>query len=637
MLIFTKSNIHSTNKMVWLIFMLFLCPIQAQEQSISEKFDGVVKEVKQLVKTDLVSSIEKLTVFNDQLSSLSIEQNLIYFKLNAEIYIEQNRYTIAKEYTDQGLKIAKKLASPSILLSELLYLKGFAVESLGDIFQAGQLYKRGLEVAESLHNRVKIAEGLINLGAIAYLTDEYERSLVLLNDAYNIASQTDDEELKGAVNSELGIVYSYLSQDAQSMAYYQQSYQHFKQAGMLITAHNSLINIAINHIYNENYQQAILVFQTIITESNRDSPSDIMFNVYSGMAWAYLEKKDSNAELAYQYLLLAKQYLQSTDKYDVQLKFYIDEAHILHELGQYDEALNSIAQAEAILVTHQGASLLKKQNSVSIINLKANTYYKQGKFEQAYKIKSEVVTAISAIYDKKESRSITQVRLKLESEQADKQTELLNNQQHLHQVNLFNAQLVTEEQQLYIIISFMIALLLIWMLITLLQSQYKLSIACTMDPLTGIDNRHSLMKKTQLAFKQAKIAQADFCLLLIDIDNFKTINHKLGHSVGDKVLKEVATIVSGMLRKNDVFGRFGGEEFIVCLPNTSPESAMDIAERIRLGIQEYTWQLDSVDNVCVSIGLAYLENDIDLSRLISYADEQLYQAKASGRNKVCSL
>ena len=68
MLIVTKSNIHSTNKMVWLIFMLFLIPVQAQGQSNSEKFDGVVKEVKQLVKTDLVTSLEKLTVLNDQLS-----------------------------------------------------------------------------------------------------------------------------------------------------------------------------------------------------------------------------------------------------------------------------------------------------------------------------------------------------------------------------------------------------------------------------------------------------------------------------------------------------------------------------------------------------------------------------------------
>ncbi len=371
---FSQSKIHLIKAMLWLSCITLLLTIQAQAQSNGNKFDDVVKEVEQLKKTDLVGSLEKLTVFDEQLSSLSVEQNLIYYKLVAEIYIEKNQYAIAKQYSNLGLKITKKLASPSILISELLYLKGFALENLGDISQASQLYKQGLEVAESLHNRVKIAEGLINLGAIAYLTDDYERSLVILNDAYNIASQTNDEELKGAVNSELGIIYSYLLEDTQSMAYYQQSYQHFKKAGMLITAHNSLINIAINHMYNENFHQAIEVFQTIINESNEKTPSDIMYNVYSGMTWAYLEKKDSNVEAAHQYLLMAKKYLQSTDKYDIKLKFFIDEAHILFQLERYEAALISIAQAENILSTYQDSSLLQKQIYIRIINLRANVF-----------------------------------------------------------------------------------------------------------------------------------------------------------------------------------------------------------------------------------------------------------------------
>ncbi len=632
---FSQSKIHLIKAMLWLSCITLLLTIQAQAQSNGNKFDDVVKEVEQLKKTDLVGSLEKLTVFDEQLSSLSVEQNLIYYKLVAEIYIEKNQYTIAKQYSNLGLKITKKLASPTILISELLYLKGFALENLGDISQASQLYKQGLEVAESLHNRVKIAEGLINLGAIAYLTDDYERSLVILNDAYNIASQTNDEELKGAVNSELGIIYSYLLEDTQSMAYYQQSYQHFKKAGMLITAHNSLINIAINHMYNENFHQAIEVFQTIINESNEKTPSDIMYNVYSGMAWAYLEKKDSNVEAAHQYLLMAKKYLQSTDKYDVKLKFFIDEAHILFQLERYEAALISIAQAENILSTYQDSSLLQKQIYISIINLRANVFYKQEKYQQAYKIKSEVVTKISTIYDKTESRSMTELRLKLESEQADKQNKLLNNEKSLHEASLLKAQRANEEQQLYVIISSLIALTFAWLLIKLLQSQHKLKIASSIDALTGIDNRHSLIKKAQALIKQAKIKQKDFSVLMIDVDNFKDINDKLGHSVGDKVLKKVAILGTSTLRKSDVFGRFGGEEFLVFLPNTRFEAAMDIAERFRRCIEQYAWQLDKIENIYVSVGVASLANDADLISLISRADEQLYHAKASGRNKVC--
>ncbi|MFQ3313842.1 MAG: tetratricopeptide (TPR) repeat protein, partial [Colwellia sp.] len=229
----------------------------AQEIVDLKQFNRVAEQVKELKKTDLALSLKQLTIYENHLNALTIEQNLLYFKLLTKIYLETNKYSIAKKTVDQALSIAKRLTSPSIIISELLYLKGFALESLGNTSQATKEYKKGLEVAESLHNKIQVASGLINLGAIAYLTDDLKRALVLLNDAYKIAGQIDNEELKGTVNSELGTVYSRLLQDEQSMDYYQQSYLHFKKAGMLLAAHNSLNNIANTHIYNKDYQQAI--------------------------------------------------------------------------------------------------------------------------------------------------------------------------------------------------------------------------------------------------------------------------------------------------------------------------------------------------------------------------------------------
>ncbi|PKG83897.1 GGDEF domain-containing protein [Colwellia sp. 75C3] len=605
----------------------------AQETIDLKEFNLVAEEVKELKKSDLVGSLKKLTVYENLLDALTVEQNLLYFKLLTEIYLEQNKYGIAKKTVDKGLSIAKRLASPSIIISELLYLKGFAYESLGDISQATKEYKNGLEVAESLHNKIQVATGLINLGAISYLTDDLKRSLVLLNDAYNIAGQTDDEELKGTVNTELGIVYSYLLQDEQSMAYYQQSYVHFKKAGMLLAAHNSLNNIATNYINNENYQQAIAVFETIIEESNKDTPTDNMFTLYSGMSWAHLAKSDSNPDLAYQYLLMAKKYLQFTEKLDFRLQFYFDEANVLYDLERFDEVLISIVHIEKILANHQDMPMVKKEGYVSIINLKAAVFHKKGQFQQAYETKSRVITLTDKLYEKEDDRSITQVRLRLEAEKADKQSKVLHSQKVLHEASLNKVTLENEEQRLYLIISALVALAFAWVLVKLVQSQHKLKIASSIDPLTGAANRRSLMIKSQDAFKLAKSKQSDLSILMIDIDHFKNINDSSGHSIGDKVLANVALLSANMMRKSDVFGRFGGEEFMVCLPKTTMKSAMEIGERIRLSIHEYPW--DYVGSVSVSVGIASLENDINLLSLIKRADEQLHQAKASGRNKVC--
>ena len=635
LLCFAKKTSPAIRVVLSIALFFFSTTAFVQESIDIKQFNLVAEQVEELKKTDLVLSLKQLTAFDNLLSVLTVEQNLLYFKLLAEIQIEQNRYSAAKKTATKGLSIGKKLASPSILMSELLYLRGFAFESLGDIPQATKEYKKGLEVAETLHNKIQVAEGLINLGAIAYLTDDYKRSLILLNDAYNIAGQTDDEELKGTANTELGIVYAHLLQDEQSMAYYQQSYLHFKKAGMLLAAHNSLHNIALNHIHNKNYQQAITVFKTIITESNKDTPSDRMFTVYSGMARAHLKKEDSNPDAAYEYLLMAKQYLQFSEKMFHQLKFYFDEANVLYKLGHYDDALISIARVEKILANHQEMTLVKKEGYVSIINLKSKVFYKQEKFQQAYETKSKVIALTDKLYENEDNRSIAQVRLQLEAEQADKQNEILNNQKIRYEASFNEARLDNEEQRIYLIISALLVLAFAWVLVKLIQSQRKLRVASSIDTLTGIANRRSLMVKSQQVFKLAKAKQVNLSILMIDIDHFKDINDKLGHTIGDKILAKVAFLGANMVRKNDVFGRFSGEEFMVCLPKTNMESAMEMGESIRTCINKYAWQISLLDKVSVSIGIATLTDDKDLISLVKRAEEQLYQAKASGRNRIC--
>lgn len=626
---------HASQIVISISLFLMSMGAVAQKTSDIKQFNLVVEQVEELKKTDLVLSLKQLTAFENVLSALTVEQNLLYFKLLAEIQIEQNRYSAAKKTTNKGLTIGKRLASPSILMSELSYLRGFAFESLGDIPQATKEYKKGLEAAESLHDKIQVAVGLINLGAIAYLTDNYKRSLILLNDAYNIAGQTDDEELKGTANTELGIVYAHLGQDEQAMEYYQQSYMHFKKAGLLLAAHNSLHNIAISHIRKKNYDQAISVFKTIINESNKDTPSDNMFNIYSGMAWAHLKKEDSNPDAAYEYLLMAKPYLQSTEKIDHQLGFYFDEANILYKLERLDEALISIARIEELLVNHQEMPRRKRKGYVNIINLKAKVFYKQEKFQQAYETKSRVITLTDKLYENEDNRSITQVRLRLENEQADKQNKVLQNQQTRYEASFNEAKLESEQQRIYLILGALLALAFAWVLIKLIQNQRKLKVALSVDKLTGTANRRSLMAKSKQAFELAKNKQDNLSLLMIDIDHFKGINERLGHSQGDKILTKVAILCEDGLTESDIFGRFNGEEFMVCLPKRSMTSAMEIGENIRARINKYTWQFSHVDKISVSIGIATIIDDKDLITLVKRAEDQLYQAKASGRNKVC--
>lgn len=164
------------------------------------------------------------------------------------------------------------------------------------------------------------------------------------------------------------------------------------------------------------------------------------------------------------------------------------------------------------------------------------------------------------------------------------------------------------------------------------------------DPLTEIANRRHFDEFLAQVWTRARQDAQDVALLMIDIDHFKLYNDHYGHPVGDACLKEVATTMSRHLRKpGDLVARFGGEEFIAVLSRTSLPEAMAAAERVR----DAVWRLQRPHEsspvqpwVTVSIGVACLRAQgaqADVNHLLAEADEALYQAKARGRNQVCTL
>ncbi|WP_445945194.1 tetratricopeptide repeat-containing diguanylate cyclase [Shewanella sp.] len=156
------------------------------------------------------------------------------------------------------------------------------------------------------------------------------------------------------------------------------------------------------------------------------------------------------------------------------------------------------------------------------------------------------------------------------------------------------------------------------------------------DFLTGIANRrHTLSKGTKLIEEAIKCKQP-VSVILFDIDDFKAINDTYGHQVGDATLKALTKRATNCISRNDLFGRIGGEEFLIILPNTSEKEALVISERLRESIASTPIKLTNTKiNFTISLGLTVLKNESkSLGELIKKADFALYQAKDSGKNKV---
>ena len=164
----------------------------------------------------------------------------------------------------------------------------------------------------------------------------------------------------------------------------------------------------------------------------------------------------------------------------------------------------------------------------------------------------------------------------------------------------------------------------------------KLERLANFDSLTGLYNRRAIVDKLRELINRANRYKEDFSLVMLDIDHFKGVNDRYGHLTGDEVLEKIATLVRRNIRNTDVVGRYGGEEFIIILPQTNLSSAWVIAERIRSIIEnaEMKDPAGNVFTVTVSQGLSEWERGEDADALISCADEALYKAKARGRNRV---
>jgi diguanylate cyclase (GGDEF)-like protein len=157
-----------------------------------------------------------------------------------------------------------------------------------------------------------------------------------------------------------------------------------------------------------------------------------------------------------------------------------------------------------------------------------------------------------------------------------------------------------------------------------------------LDPLTNINNRRAFYELANHSFMLAKESQRELAVIMFDLDNFKAINDKFGHDAGDEALKAVSKTLGKHARKGDLIARWGGEEFVILLPETNLLSAQVIAERYRLAIDslDVTHGLKKV-SITTSIGIACKdEKTASVEKLIILADEKLYQAKSQGKNQV---
>lgn len=155
------------------------------------------------------------------------------------------------------------------------------------------------------------------------------------------------------------------------------------------------------------------------------------------------------------------------------------------------------------------------------------------------------------------------------------------------------------------------------------------------DPLTGLLNRRALMETIKQEVQRAARTGDSFVVAMLDVDHFKAVNDRFGHETGDRALVELAGVLVESLREYDLCGRWGGEEFLVLLPQTQPEAAQAVMDRLVGDVRAMAMAAgDEVLRLTVSIGMAHHQLGETFSETLSRADQALYLAKQDGRDRV---
>jgi diguanylate cyclase (GGDEF)-like protein len=168
------------------------------------------------------------------------------------------------------------------------------------------------------------------------------------------------------------------------------------------------------------------------------------------------------------------------------------------------------------------------------------------------------------------------------------------------------------------------------------RTEHRHKTAALVDPLTGISNRRAFLQDGEALLRRQAADPRPTAVMLLDLDNFKSINDRFGHAVGDRVLQVFAQVAGNCMRRMDLFGRLGGEEFAAVVIDATRDKALAVAEEIRASFARATQEVEGrpvVASVSIGVVISY-DAVLDISALLAQADHALYRAKDNGRNRV---
>lgn len=580
--------------------------------------DPEARKLLKLVSQDAAKVVTIAQARIDALKNTAPERSAALYSVLADAYSTLELDRDARKAASIGLVLAPRIDDPVHLAllstySENIYDAAGLVAAVSDIESAQRAIERGTLSDVCLS---------ITLGGLQHRQDRDDLAVATLTRAYRASMSPGLGTQRALAAAALANVLSALGDLPQALALNQEVIDwNLEQEAWL--------DLSVTRYLRGQIYQRMHNFPAAITQYIEARQLSVQLKDHQGVAFADLRLCHAQIELEYwssapKHCQNALQTFKAAGSTDM-----LKETQAL--LARVDLNQGRPAQAVAALdsvLEKDGADLPPiRVASLYLWRAQANAALKR--HEQAYADLEEYVRRSVDVNDAERNAQSAALRARFETDR-----EIERNGSLKRELERQTTQL--RWTILGVVAGGIAIVLLTYILIISTRHRRELTRLASQDGLTGVPNRRRIVELATQALQETAAQQQPLTLGLIDLDHFKTINDRCGHAVGDHVLKEFARVGREVLRGSDIFGRWGGEEFLVVLPNTTLDAALVIVERLRL--DSLAIQLPSSGaglRVSISAGLASYDASMKtLDNIVAAADAALYEAKQRGRDVV---
>ncbi|WP_258405087.1 tetratricopeptide repeat-containing diguanylate cyclase [Shewanella psychrotolerans] len=562
--------------------------------------------------------------------NISVEDTKNYLKLQAVIcwngfdLTDNKAIEAAIEFVN--LKLAsKQIAKSSETATDLKLCRAYMYQLIGKVDLALQEYNDLVHQAYLIDSPKLIADSRSLRGAMYSFQGNFAGALEDFIIAQHLYESLNLKAWAQYNLIELATSYRRFGDPQTAIKYYQQLEVQFSKQGDNDTA--NLMKTEIAYALEELGENSAALEKHLQSYHYWKDKSDDKSSAFQAINIAGILIKLDRVEEAEKYLSQATEFIKVSDgaSYSFMRLFQAQAALHHHEMEKAHAYLNEAETAFTKIKNSRGLEQLYLVQSQAFIS--------QQNWQQAVIALQDYIATHQALDATRQTNSTTEMRTRFNTEKVERE-----NKQLLKIQKIKENELIILNQNKYLQLAVIILSGIIMVILSVIsykqsKKSKQLSVLASTDHLTQLPNRRSTYLKGETYFKSKESTEHPLSLILFDADNFKQINDQLGHDIGDKVLISLANISNMLMRKQDLVGRVGGEEFLIVLPNTSSEQAFNIAQRLVATVEKSNFDdIPSDLKLTISAGIATQADENSFDMLLKRADKALYSAKAAGRN-----